>query len=170
MPDPNLFSPDWEIDAAESPLRGRAVRLGHAAGARDLGVSLYELGQGGAVSPYHLHHANEELLIVLSGRPLLRTPDGSRELEPGAIVSFPPGPEGAHRVANAGEEPARVLLISTMRFPEVAEHVTTGTVLTMTAPGEGKMFPADAEAPVMDMLVAAMAADAEIDQRETSTR
>jgi uncharacterized cupin superfamily protein len=169
MAEPNLYSPEWELDAPDSPLRGRAVRLGAAAGARDLGVSLYELGTGGAVSPYHSHLANEELLIVLSGRPLLRTPSGSRELEPGAVVSFPAGREGAHRVANLGEEPARVLLVSTMRFPEIAEHLTTGTVLAITGPGQGKTFAPGTDTSLIDQLTAAMTADLEIDQRATST-
>ena len=103
-----------------------------------------------AVSPYHLHHGNEELLVVLRGRVWLRTPDGDRELEPGAVVAFPRGPDGAHRVA-AGAEPARVLLVSTMNFPDIAEHVSTGTTLTMSAPGDGKAFGADGERPFMDL-------------------
>src|SRR3954463_6903358 len=83
------------------------------------------------------------LLVVLSGRPLLRTPAGTRRLEPGAVIAFPRGPEGAHRIANPDGEPARVLLLSTQNFPEVAEHLATGTTLTLTAPGEGKAFSED---------------------------
>lgn len=167
MADPNLHEPEWELDDTESHLRGRAVRLAQAAGARELAVNLFELGPGGAVSPYHLHHGNEELLIVLSGRPLLRTPEGARYLEPGAVVAFVRGPDGAHRVANPGEEPARVLLVSTQNFPEVAEHITTGTTLTFTAPGEGKAF--STNTPFADLWAAAMEADAEADQRGART-
>ena len=169
MADPNLHEPEWELDDTESHLRGRAVRLAQAAGAHELAVNLFELGPGGAISPYHLHHGNEEVLIVLSGRPLLRTPDGARRLEPGAVVAFPRGPEGAHRVANPGEEPARVLLVSTQNFPDVAEHLTTGTTLAFLAPGEGTAFAADGERPFMELWGPAMAADAEEDQRGAST-
>jgi len=169
MAESNLYEPEWELDDPDSHLRGRALRLAQAAGARELAVNLFELGSGGAISPYHVHHNNEELLIVLSGRPLLRTPAGARRLEPGAVVSFPRGPEGAHRVANPGDEPARVLLVSTQNFPEVAVHVTTGTTLTSLAPGEGKAFAASGEQPFPDLWAAAMAADAEEDQRGTRT-
>ena len=55
------------------PIKG--VRLGAAAGAQELGATLYELPPGTAVSPYHLHYGNEDLLIVLSGRPMVRTPE-----------------------------------------------------------------------------------------------
>jgi uncharacterized cupin superfamily protein len=40
------------------------------------------------VAPYHIHNGNEGLLLVLSGTPQLRTPDGVRTLEAGAMVAF----------------------------------------------------------------------------------
>jgi uncharacterized cupin superfamily protein len=159
--DPNAFEPEWDTELAAPPFRVRAMRLGPRAGARELGATLYELDPGGAVSPYHLHHGNEELLLVLSGRPTLRTPTGTRELEPGATVAFPRGPEGAHRVTNRSGEPARVLIFSTMNFPEVAEHVTTGVVLALTGPTEGKAFPPAVDLPFFELVVESMNADAE---------
>jgi uncharacterized cupin superfamily protein len=157
MSDPNIYDPEWETPAGW-PLRG--ARVAHAAGAAELGVTVYELPQGSAISPYHVHHGNEELLIVLSGTPTVRTPDGSRVLEPGAVVAFPRGAAGAHKVSNAAEKPARVLLVSTMHFPEIAEHVSTGTLLMMTAPGQGRSFPADAERPIEELYSEAMRRDA----------
>jgi hypothetical protein len=60
-----------------------------------------------------------------------------------------------------------VLLISTMVFPEVAEHVTTGTTMAMTGPAEGKVFPQGADEDFMALFHRAIAADAEHDQRES---
>jgi uncharacterized cupin superfamily protein len=165
MSDPNVFEPAWE---AGTPPGLRGARVGAAAGATELGATVYELAPGAAISPYHLHHGNEELLVVLSGRPLLRTPDGTRRLEPGAVVAFPRGPDGAHRVANPGDEPARVLLVSTMNLPEIAVHVTTGTVLTMTALGQGHAWPADGDEPFVELYGKAMELDAAEDGRSTS--
>jgi uncharacterized cupin superfamily protein len=125
---PNILSPEWE---AELPgLRG--VRVGAAAGAQKLGATLYEVEPGGRVSPLHIHHANEELLFVIAGRPTLRTPDSERELEPGEVVAFLSGRRGAHQVLNRSGEPARVLIVSTMIYPEVAEHPDSGKVLAVT--------------------------------------
>ena len=108
-----------------------------------------------------MHYGNEELLIVLAGRPELRTPEGRRTLEPGAVVAFPRGPEGAHQVLNPGEDAVRVLLISTMHHPEVVEHLDTGATLALLGPAEGSVFPTGADVPFMDAVVAAMEAGAE---------
>jgi len=158
LADANINEPEWDMDFAEAPFHSRAMQLGPRAGAEELGASLYEIDPGGAISPYHLHHGNEEMLLVLSGTPELRTPDGERRLEPGAVVAFSRGPDGAHRVSNPGEEPARIIMISTTRFPEVAEHPDTGTVLSMTGPAEGKSFPEGTDLPFMDTVMAAMQA------------
>jgi uncharacterized cupin superfamily protein len=138
--DPSVFAPEWDIDAPE--LGRRVMRLGQRAAASELGVSLFELDPGGAVSPMHIHHANEEMLVVLSGRPTLCTPDGARQLDPGAVVSFPRGEAGAHQIANPGSEPARVLVFSTMNLPEVTELVNTGTTMVSASRDTRKTFPA----------------------------
>jgi uncharacterized cupin superfamily protein len=165
MTDPNFLAPEWETPP-ELPIKG--VRLGAAAGAQELGATLYELPPGTSVSPYHLHYGNEELLIVLAGRPLLRTPEGDRRLEPGAVAAFVRGPDGAHRVSNPADagEPARVLLVSTMNVPDVAVHLSTGALLAMTEPGGGKVFRGGSEIPVGEALAEAIALD---DQRGTSS-
>jgi uncharacterized cupin superfamily protein len=64
------------------------------------------------VCPYHFHWGDEEWLVVISGTPTVRTPGGEQMLEPGDVVCFPVGPEGAHRVDNASDETARVALFS----------------------------------------------------------
>jgi len=159
MPDPNVLTPRWDAELDAPPFRVRGARVGHHANAGELGATLYEIAPGGRVSPYHLHHANEELLVVLDGTPELRTPAGVRTLEPGAVVAFPAGPDGAHAVRNPGDAPARVLLVSTMRLPDIAEHLDTGTTLAITGAGSGKAFPAGADVPVWDAVTGAAEAD-----------
>ena len=62
-----------------------------------LGASLYELPPGTTGGLYHFHHGAEELLVVLRGRPTLRTPEGERLLEEGDVVAFRVG-RRAHQV------------------------------------------------------------------------
>jgi uncharacterized cupin superfamily protein len=157
MSDVNVFEPEWDAEAPD-PFLGRIMRVAHHAGGRELGATLYELDPGGACSPYHVHHGNEEMLVVLDGRPSLRTPDGTRELAPGAVIAFPRGRDGAHQIANPSGEPVRVLIISTMNFPEVAEHVDTGTVLAMTEPRQALAFPRGTDKPILDTVVDAIRA------------
>jgi len=85
---------------------------------------------------------------VLSGTPELRTPDGLRELQPGEIVSFPCGPEGAHRLRNASSEPCRLLFISEMNFPDIVSYPDTGTTLAVTAPDRPTGVPQRQRRPV----------------------
>jgi uncharacterized cupin superfamily protein len=160
MPDePNVLQPEWEAEMPDAPFRARALRAGAHAGAREIGATLYELDAGGAISPYHFHHANEELLIVLSGSPEIRTPGGARRVQPGAVLAFPRGEDGAHAVTNPGPEPARMLFISTMHFPDVAEHVDTGALLAITGQAAGRAFPAGSDVPFSDAVLAALQAN-----------
>ena len=112
----NLFADETDTGPDESdPLgyRGRASRLGPKLGASRLGMSVYDLPPGEAICPYHFEWTDEEWLIVISGSPVLRTPDGERTLEPGDVTCFPPGPAGAHHVRNASDTPLRVAILST---------------------------------------------------------
>jgi uncharacterized cupin superfamily protein len=134
---PNVFEPEFE-PGRQYPkgFGGRAARLGRAAGATHLGASVYEVDPGQSLCPYHWHAANEEMLVVLNGRPHLRTPEGERELAEGELISFPRGEEGAHGVYNRTDSPIRVLLLSEMNEPEVAVYPDSGKVMArQQAPG-----------------------------------
>ena len=154
--DHNVFEiASWERDLGSA----RGTRLGPGAGTTQLGCSLYELDPGGQATPYHMHHANDELLIVLDGELELRTPAGVRTVAKGALVGFPAGPAGAHRLRNVSGAKARYLLVSTVRFPEVAEQLDTGTVLAMPGPAAGWAFPAGVGGDYMALTLAAIEAD-----------
>jgi len=86
-----------------------------------LGASLYELARGNFVI-YPAHHGSEELLIVLRGRPTLRTPAGERELAEGDVVHFAAGPDGAHGLRNDTDETVRYVMAGTRVSPEVVEY------------------------------------------------
>jgi len=70
----NVFRSEW--DATDDWSGGGAKSKRLVERGTQLGASLYELGPGNSVV-YHFHHGSEELLIVLSGRPTLRTPEGA---------------------------------------------------------------------------------------------
>jgi uncharacterized cupin superfamily protein len=118
MSDDNIWTDQWDAGVDWSGGGSRSKRLSRGDG---LGASVYELGPGNWV-PFHFHHGAEELLIVLRGRPTLRTQDGSRELGDGEAVFFPVGPAGAHGLANETNESVRYVMASTLPSPEVAEY------------------------------------------------
>jgi uncharacterized cupin superfamily protein len=78
--------------------------------------------------PWHFHYSDEELVIVLSGRPSLRAPEGIRELEEGEALHFPIGEAGAHQILNRSEEVARLLAISSHGRPDVVVYPDSGKI------------------------------------------
>ena len=120
---PNVFDPELEFEKDDPEgYRAGMDRMGPKVGAERLGASVYELPPGQSICPYHYELAEEEWLIVLSGRPTLRTPEGEEELAPGEVVCFPPGRESAHKIGNRGEEPARVLMFSEVKHPAMTVY------------------------------------------------
>jgi uncharacterized cupin superfamily protein len=111
-------------------LRVLWIALHHAA------ARLREIDPDKKLWPYHIHHANEEWLVVLRGRPTLRTPEGERELVEGDVVCFVRGGAGAHQVRNGTEEPVRILMLSTRVAPEILEYPDSEKVLTKDAKDE----------------------------------
>ena len=138
MSDVNLY----EVETG--PVAGRPagyemsrVRVGDLIGASALGLSVYDLPPGQSAFPYHYEIGREEWLIVLSGRPTLRDPDGEYQLEPGDLVVFPEGEEGAHKVTNNGDEVARIAMLSNTDEPTIAFYPDSGKI---GAWPEGKLF------------------------------
>jgi len=119
----NIEAPQLSYDDGDPDgYRAGGLRIGPLVGASRLGASLYELPPGQSICPYHYEHAEEEWLIVLAGTPSLRHPGGVEPLAPWDVVCFPPGPQGAHKVTNETDRPARVLMFSDIVFPAVTVY------------------------------------------------
>lgn len=109
---------DATVPAAEETPPGFAfagVSARERTGDELIGAGLYELGPGNQLWPYHFHAGNEEWAVVVTGTPVLRTPEGERELRAGDVVGFPQGEEGAHTFYNRGSESTRIVIFSTLR-------------------------------------------------------
>jgi len=115
----NIWTDEWD---ATDDWSGGGAKSKHLVDRGPLlGTSLNELGPGNsAVSPFH--HGSEELLIVLRGRPTLRSPDGERQLDEGEAVHFPLGPEGSHGLRNDTDELVRYVVAGIRVSPEVVEY------------------------------------------------
>jgi uncharacterized cupin superfamily protein len=142
----NLFDAKRVTDEGDPP--GYEVpyaRIGPLIGATALGLTVYELAEGMSICPYHYEYPCEEWLIVLEGRPTLRTPEGESELEPGDLVCFEPGPAGAHKVTN--RLPGRVLagMLSTKSSLAVAVYPDSDKLGVFADDGGDKLlFPRSA--------------------------
>ena len=120
----NLFAPEFDRAQQRSGYSWRAAAVGRQLGAARVGGSLYELGEGERTFLYHFPHGMEEWAIVVDGTPVLRGPDGERELRRGDAVCFPRGPEGGHQLRG----PGLVLLLSANCAPESTEYTDSGKI------------------------------------------
>ncbi len=124
----NIYDSDWDAHEDQPGFEWDRLRLARRLGGELLGASVYSLGPGQKSFPYHFHHANEELLVVLEGSVMVRTPDGEKEASRGDALIFERGAQGAHQVINTSTGSARFLMVSTMNEPDVAEYPDTGKI------------------------------------------
>ena len=107
----------------------QGARLARGTAARKLGASVDVLAPGKRGCPYHLHHAQEEMFIVLDGHGTLRVAGEMLPLKPGDVVFIPAGPEYPHQIINTSQAPLKYLSISTMEVPEICEYPDSGKYL-----------------------------------------
>jgi uncharacterized cupin superfamily protein len=118
----NVYTDEYELDAEEPEgYGGGCLHLNQPLGASSIAAKAFLLPAGTSVCPYHYEY-EEEWLIVLEGTVTVRTPEGVEELVPGDTVCFPAGPDGAHKVSNTSEAPARLVMWSSSREPAVAVY------------------------------------------------
>jgi uncharacterized cupin superfamily protein len=138
----NLSDPNLAYDS-EDPAGFKAgmLRMGPDLGANETGASLYHLPPGEALCPYHYEFGEEEWLLVIEGRPHLRTPEGTEQLDPLDVVFFPKGPDGAHKVWNEADEPApaRVLMWSSLVWPTATAYPDSDKVGVWASPDDKLM-------------------------------
>jgi uncharacterized cupin superfamily protein len=119
----NISDPAFSYDATDPEgFRSGMFRFGPQMDAKETGASVYELPPGQALSPYHYEYGEEEWVLVIAGRPSVRTPDGSEQLEPFDVVFFPKGPAGAHQIRNDSDSAVRVLMWSTVVYPTATAY------------------------------------------------
>lgn len=96
--------------------------------AKKLGASFDIVAPGQMCCPYHLHHAEEEMFIVLQGEGTLRVAGERLPIKAGDVITIPPGLEYPHHIINTSNAPLHYLSISTTEKPEVCEYPDSGKV------------------------------------------
>ncbi len=120
------FLQDDPWDEVNEKIGLRVRWFGHPFGADMLGGSLIELLPGAVGGSLHMHYGVEEMFFVLSGRPVVRNLEGEEELAAGDFLFCPEGRAGLHAFSNPHDEPARILAVSTKRFPDVVAYPEEG--------------------------------------------
>ena len=129
----SISDPSFTYDPEDAEgFRAGMFRFGPGLGAERTGTTLYELPPGESVCPYHYEYGEEEWLLVLAGRPSVRDPEGTEQLEPFDVVFFPMGPAGAHQIRNDTDETARVLMWGMVVLPTATAYPDSDKVAVWT--------------------------------------
>ncbi|MEI8326656.1 MAG: cupin domain-containing protein [Betaproteobacteria bacterium] len=118
----------------------RGARLAQGTAAVKLGASVDTVAPGKVSCPYHFHHAQEEMFIVIEGSGTLRVAGEMLPLRTGDVVFIPPGPQYTHQIINTSSQPLKYLSISTQDSPEVVEYPDSKKFMAKVATGEASAF------------------------------
>jgi uncharacterized cupin superfamily protein len=116
------------------------ARLAQGTAAHKLGASIDTVAPGMRSCPYHFHHAQEEMFIVLEGNGTLRVAGEMLPLRAGDIAFIPPGPEYPHQIINTSDAPLKYLSISTRDMPEIVQYPDSNKYLATASLADGKFF------------------------------
>ena len=149
MPEPRSLADKLIRNFNDVPLKrylreplydGEGARLAPGTAARKLGASIDIVPPGKRVCPYHLHHAQEEMFVVLEGTGTLRVAGEMLPIKAGDVIFVPPGPEYPHQLINTSDAPLKYLSVSTMEDPEICEYPDSGKYLAEGSLRSGEPF------------------------------
>ena len=118
------------------------ARLAVGTAASKLGASVDIVPPGKRGCPYHLHHAQEEMFVILEGSGTLRVAGQMLPIRQGDVIFIPPGPQYPHQIINTSDAPLKFLSISTQDTPEICEYPDSGKFLARSGSGEARAFQA----------------------------
>jgi uncharacterized cupin superfamily protein len=104
----------------------RCGRVSAGTVAKKLGAGFDVLAPGMRSCPYHLHHAQEEMFIVIEGAGHLRVAGEMLAIGAGDVMFIPAGHEYPHQIVNTSDAPLSYLSISTQERPELCEYPDSG--------------------------------------------
>src|SRR4051795_12302028 len=99
MTGPVVSTRDLKLDSwAKGDLYGSAdTRIGPMIGVKDLGISYSEVQPGKSSCPFHNHHVEDEMFIILEGEGTYRFGPDSYPIKSGDVLGAPAGgQETAH--------------------------------------------------------------------------
>jgi len=108
-------------------------------GLTQLGAGYTEVPPGKSSCPFHVHHVEDEMFVILEGEGLYRFGGASYPVKAGDVLGAPRGgPEYAHQLTNTGEGVLRYLSISSKSEVEVCEYPDSGKFMVSSRAPDGE--------------------------------
>jgi uncharacterized cupin superfamily protein len=132
---PIIFKPnelEFKRDAFNSPqfdLTTIIPNLCKIANAKHLTFDVRSLNPGSYSFPYHFHRSAEELMMIISGSMILRSPEGFKMIHQGEIIFMETGESGAHQFYNHTDVPCVYLDVRTVYGLDVVQYPDSGKLM-----------------------------------------
>jgi uncharacterized cupin superfamily protein len=113
-------------------------RLAPGTAAQKLGASYDVIAAGKRACPYHFHHAQEEMFLILKGNGTLRVAEELIPVKEGDVIFIPPGEAYPHQLINTSEADLAYLSVSTREHPELVEYPDSGKLMSISVDAQGR--------------------------------
>ncbi len=102
-------------------MQGRSqIAVGTAGGLSQFGANIVILAPGAMSSLRHWHEEQDEIVVILSGNPVLVDDNGETPMGPGDVATFPAGDPNGHHLINKTDTEARFFVVGTRTETETA--------------------------------------------------
>jgi uncharacterized cupin superfamily protein len=103
------------------------ISFGKLLGLSGLGISYNEVPPGKSSCPFHNHHVEDELFVVLEGEGTYRFGEQRLSFKAGDVLGAPAGgPETAHQILNTGTVTLKYLGVANNAKTDVCEYPDSG--------------------------------------------
>ncbi|HSI50323.1 MAG TPA: cupin domain-containing protein [Ideonella sp.] len=142
--DEQLTGPEAERQMRPPRYESLFASLSGGTVARQLGAGVDMVPPGKRSCPYHLHHSQEEMFVIIEGRGTLRVAGELLPVRTGDVIFIPAGPEYPHQLINTSDAMLKYMSISTQQKPEICEYPDSGKVQAWAQGVKVVQRPADA--------------------------
>ena len=122
-----LASLELEQGKPQGDFAGAFHRIGDHLALTRLGASYLEVPPGKSACPCHVHHALDEMFVILAGEGEYRFGDRSHAVAAGDVLGAPLGNlDYAHKLTNTGATTLKYLAISSVSDADICEYPDSG--------------------------------------------
>ena len=126
--------------SSEGGMRSDDIFVGARLELTRLGCVYTEVAPGETSCPYHVHHGEDEMFVILGGEGEYRFGGKLYQVKAGDVMGAPMGGhEYAHQLFNTGTETLRYLVVSSkadldiLEFPDSGKFLVSGRAVPETA-------------------------------------
>jgi uncharacterized cupin superfamily protein len=119
----NLDEADFDMIEDNGLFTSNSATISDLIGAQKLGYSLTLVPPGKSSCPFHSHHGEEEMFLILDGEGILRFGSETYPIRRHDVIACPTGgAEVAHQIINTGTAPLRYFALSNLVDLEACEY------------------------------------------------